>query len=368
MRYLQLLLMMLCLAVPGRYASAAEPEKTINYYSADTLPLYGKVMQADGPRYRRLPESLHGVVREAVWNLACHSAGLYIRFRTDAPEIHARWTNTGHHMAHMADCGTGGLDLYTRIDGQWRFVGSAFGPGRPSKEHYKKMVGSMKPEMREYLLYLSLYDEVKTLELGIPEGYVIEQPVLESPHDARPVVMYGSSILQGGCCSRPGMAFTNILGRRFDRTVINLGFSGNAHVDLEVAEFMAQVKDPAVFVLDYCPNARPEWIDERGEAFFRILRDAHPDVPVIFVEIPQYPHTSVDEVRAEEVLSRNASQKALYQKLKKAGEKRIYYLSNDGMIGYDAEATVDGVHFTDLGMVRYADHITPVLKRALRRR
>ncbi len=368
MRYLQLLLMMLCLAVPGRFASAAEPQKTINYYSADTLPLYGKVMQTDGPRYRRLPESLHGVVREPVWKLACHSAGLYLRFRSDAPEIHARWTNTGHHMAHMADCGTGGLDLYTRIDGQWRFIGSAFGPAKSTKDHYKKIVGNMQPVMREYLMYLSLYDEVKTLELGIPEGYVIEQPVLESPHDARPVVMYGSSILQGGCCSRPGMAFTNILSRRFDRTFINLGFSGNAHVDLEIAEFMAKVEGPAAFVLDYCPNARPEWIDERGEKFFRILRDAHPDVPVIFVELPQYPHTSVDEVRAEEVSKRSASQKALYQKLKKAGEKRIFYLSNDGMIGYDAEATVDGVHFTDLGMVRYADHITPVLRRILKKR
>ena len=36
------------------------------------------------------------------------------------------------------------------------------------------------------------------------------------------------------------------------------------------------------------------------------------------------------------------------------------------MIGDDYEATVDNVHFTDLGMMRYTEHIMPVLKKALR--
>jgi len=268
----------------------------------------------------------------------------------------------------MADCGTGGLDLYTIIDGEWSFIGSAFGPGRPSKEHEKRIVANMEPIMREYMLYLSLYDEVKTLELGIPEGYSIEAPQLLSPRDEAPIVMYGSSILQGGCCSRPGMAFTNILSRRFDRTVINLGFSGSAHMDPEIAEHIAKTRNPAVFVLDYVPNSKAELIRERGERFFRILRDAHPDVPIVFVENPPYPHIQVNQKVAEDIRSRNEAQKELYLKLKKAGEKKLFYVSSEKMLGADAEATVDGTHFTDLGMERYADHITPVLKKALRKR
>ena len=68
----------------------------------------------------------------------------------------------------------------------------------------------------------------------------------------------------------------------------------------------------------------------------------------------------------EEVTSRNAAQLALYKKLSKAGEKKLYYVSTDGMIGDDGEATVDGVHFTDLGMMRYVEKILPVMKKALR--
>ena len=69
----------------------------------------------------------------------------------------------------------------------------------------------------------------------------------------------------------------------------------------------------------------------------------------------------------EEVTVKNEAQKRLYDRLKKAGEKKIYYISADGMIGDDGEATVDGIHFTDLGAMRYVDHVLPVMKKALRR-
>ena len=344
----------------------AGAQEGIVYHNATEFPVHGQAFRASEEHpFRRLPESLEGVVRARVWELGCNSAGLYVRFRSDAPEIHARWTNTGYHMPHMADCGTGGLDLYTQVDGKWTFIGSGFNWGALSSSHAGKLVGNMEPRMREYMLYLGLYDEIKTLEIGIPEGSVIDQPLLKSPADEKPMVMYGTSILQGGCASRPGMAFTNILARRFDRTVINLGFSGNALLDYEIAELMASVPTPSVFVLDYVPNASAAQIDEKGERFFRILRDAHPDVPVIFVEDPCFAHTVVDQAIAEEVRTKNLAQKALFRKLKKAGEKKIYYVPSDGMTGRDGEGFVDGIHFTDLGMVRYADHLEKTLRKVL---
>ena len=346
---------------------SARAQGTVVYHNATEFPLYGQAARVSPEHpFRRLPDYLEGVTRVHVWELGCHSAGLYVRFRSDAREIHAKWTNTGNHMPHMTDCGTGGLDLYAQIDGEWVFVGSGFNWGAISTNHERKLVGNMESVMREYMLYLSLYDEVKALEIGVPEGYVIEGPGLNSPVAEHPIVMYGTSILQGGCASRPGMAFTNILARRFDRTVINLGFSGNALLDFEIAELMASVQSPAVFVLDYVPNSSAKNIDEKGERFFRILRDAHPKVPVIFVEDPIFSHSVVDKAMAGEISTKNASQKALFKKLKKSGEKRIYYVGAEGMTGDDGEAFVDGVHLTDLGMIRYADHIDKTLKSALK--
>lgn len=341
---------------------SALSQEAVQYTDASAFPVYGKAYSDDGPRYRRFPEGLKETVREPLWNLATNSSGLYIRFRSNAPEIHAHWTNTGFRMPHMTDCGVGGLDLYAWLDGEWQFVGSGFS-WTPGKEHKRKLVGNMDAVDREYMLYLSLYDEVISLELGVPEGYQLSQPVLESPRADAPVVMYGTSILQGGCASRPGMAHTNIISRALDRTVINLGFSGNAFLDLEVARLMASVPNPSAFVLDYVPNAKPERIEQNGEAFYRILREKHPEVPIIFVEDPLFPHSVVDKAMAEEIRGKNAAQKELFQRLQDAGEKNIHYLPAQGMT--TSEDFVDGVHLTDLGMVHYADHLLPLLLKVL---
>ena len=335
------------------------------WHDATEFPLFGKISDQTNSRYERLPSYLEGVARKPVWNLGRNSAGLYLRFRSDSPFISVRWEPMfDNTMAHMADTGTKGLDLYMLTDNGWSFVRCwRLKEGQREQE----ATISCDPVMREYMLYLSLYDGVSSLEIGVDEGATLAQPAVDSPRTDKPIVMYGTSILQGGCANRPGMAHTNILSRRLDREVINLGFSGNALLDMEIARLMASVEDPGLFVLDYAPNAYADMIDENGEEFFRVIRDAHPDVPVIFIEDVIFPHTAYDNRIKEEVMLKNQAQKRLFARLKKSGEKKIYYIGAEGMIGDDGEATVDGIHFTDLGMMRYVDHVLPTIKKALRK-
>lgn len=352
--------------IAATLVSAVSFSQDKKFVNADQFPVYGKVMQETSARYERLAADLEGVTRDPVWNLGRNSSGLFIRFRSNSSSITARWSSTFcNDMNHMTQVGTRGLDIYTLYNGQWMFMGSA----RPQRHKVNEyvMVANMDKEEREYMLYLSLYDGVESLEIGIDEDAFIEQPAVDRPSRNKPVVAYGTSILQGGCANRPGMAHTNILARRLDREVINLGFSGNAMLDLEIAEYMAKVEDPGLFILDYAPNAWDYLIREKGEAFFRILRDAHPDVPVIFIEDVIFPHCIWDHKIREEVEGKNAAQKELFKKLKAAGEKNIYYIAAEGMIGNDNEATVDTYHFTDLGMTRYVDFIWPTVKKALKK-
>lgn len=338
--------------------------QNVVYKDASAFPVYGKVADKTSMRYERLPSELQGVSRDAVWYLGRHSAGLFIRFRSNSTSIHARWESTfDNSMTHMTDTGTKGLDLYAIVDGEWRHVCSAQPQGKKSE---RKIIANMDPVEREYMLYLSLYDGVSSLEIGVDEGATLDLPAVDRPSREKPVVMYGTSILQGGCANRPGMAHTNIISRRLDREVINLGFSGNALLDMEIAHLMASVEDPGLFVLDYAPNAYAHLIDESGEAFFRVIRDAHPDVPVIFIEDVIFPHTIYDKAIREEVTKKNEAQKRLFDKLKKSGERKIYYIRAEGMIGDDGEATVDGIHFTDLGAMRYVDHVLPTIRKALK--
>lgn len=345
-----------------------EPAKAdgYRYVDAATLPVFGKVADNTAMRYSRLPASLKGVTRGPVWSLGLNSAGVYVRFRTDSPSIRLRWKSlNSHYMNHMSPTGDRGLDLYIHDGKQWRFAGS----GRPAKTAVTDVcsVRNMEPGMKECMVHLSLYDGVEALEIGIEEGTLIEGPALDSPSTRKPVIMYGTSILQGGCVTRPGMAFTHIIARRLDREVINLGFSGNAHLDPEIAQWMAAAEDPGVFVLDNAPNCTAERIEERTEAFFRILRDAHPKVPVIFVEQTPYPFQAFDLNERETLAKKAAVQRAVFERIVRSGEKNVYYVKADRMLGPEGDDTVDGTHLTDLGAVHYADLLTPVIKKALKK-
>lgn len=347
----------------GIFMKASAQE--IVYTDAAVLPLYGKAVQETSARYTRFPAAYEGESRKALWDLSLNSAGLYIRFRSDAPQINAKWVNRNFQMPHMTDVGIGGLDLYTLTPDGWRFVGAGF-TWTKGTHHERKIVSNMKPQMREYMLYLPLYDSIDSLYVGVPEGYSVALPAVNRPVPEKPVVMYGTSILQGGCATRAGMAHTSIISRKLDREVINLGFSGNAHLDPELARLMASVKDPGVFVLDFVPNCNAERINEKGETFFRILREAHPDVPIVFVENPFFPHAIVDEKTNSDIKENNAALRALYDKMKKEGQKKLFYVTKEGMTGDDGESFVDGVHLTDLGMLRYAEHVLPTIKKALK--
>ena len=349
-------------------AACLSASAEIIWHSADTLPLLGKAIDdaSAAKRYQRLPDSLESKVkRPALFGLGKNTAGMAVRFASNSPSIGAKWQSSFKNMMnHQTPTGTRGLDLYMlQPDGTWTFANSAR-PDINNKTTATNIIANMDPEWREYLLYLSLYDGIDSLFVGVEDGYELRQPSIALPSESRPVIMYGTSILQGGCANRPGMAHTNILERRLNREVINLGFSGNGQLDLEVAEVIAAVPDPGLIVLDFVPNVNEAQIDTLMIPFFEIIRSAHPEVPFIFVEDPDFPHKRFDKKAREQVDRRNAMMKERYEKLA-AKYGNLHYVPADLIIGTDHEATVDGIHFTDLGFVRFADHLEPLMRRVM---
>lgn len=336
----------------------------ITYEDASNFPLLGKATENTGARYERLPDSLKNISRAPLWSLSRNCAGMAIRFRSNSTTIAAKWeTLINFHMNHMTDTGAKGLDLYCLEEGNnWRFVNS----GRPvGKNNQATIVTNMQPKEREFMLYLPLYDGLVSLAIGVDSLSNLDRPAIESPVRQKPIVFYGTSILQGGCASRPGMAHTNIISRRLNRECINLGFSGNAFLDMEIAAVIAEV-DASVFVLDFVPNASVEHMKERMETFYRIIRSKHPNTPIVFVEDPIFTHTRYDGKIAKEVKDKNQMLRQIFNKLKQDKEKNITLVSSKEMLGDDGEATVDGVHFTDLGMMRYADLMTPIIRKLIK--
>ena len=354
----------ICMTVCAFGQAPKDKDSRTVWYDGAEFPVFGKATDQTLTRYDRLPASYEKISRKPVWQLGRNTAGLYIRFRSNSPFIKVAWTSlTGRNMSHMAATGVRGVDLYWLNDDTWQFAKV----GRPAKDKHTEatIISNMEPVEREWMLYLSLYDGVTDVKIGVDTDSYIEQPKVNSPAAGNPIVFYGTSIMQGGCVSRPGALATSIIARELNREVINLGFSGNALLDLEIAELMAQVESPALFVLDYVPNSKADMIREKGKDFFSIIRKAHPNVPVIFVEKPVYPHSILDQKAAADTKARNEAQKELYLSLRKAGQKKLYYLESEKILGNDREGTVDGTHSTDLGAQRYVKAILPLIKKAL---
>lgn len=336
------------------------------YHDASKFPLYGSAVKNDSLTYTRLPDSLKTKIRKELYDLGTNTAGMFIRFSSNAKKMKVKWKNsTGLEFNHMAPSGISGFDIYTLMeDGKWEFVS----PARPivNKRNSKATVfAAMKPGMREYIMYFPLYNGVDSVYIGVDSAAVLEMPKVDLPKREKPVVIYGTSITQGACSSRPGMCHTNMLVRDLNREVYNLGFSGNGRLDLEVAEVMASV-DAGLYVIDCLPNNKVDALKANIDPFFQLLRSKRPDVPVLFVESPMFPGYLLDMNEEATLKEKNAALREYYEKLKKAGVKKIYYFETKNILTEDRQGTVDGYHFTDLGFYRFEKKLLPVIQKILK--
>lgn len=311
--------------------------------------------------YRRLPVEPDWPLPPAVDSLAGATAGGQIRFRTDSTTVAVRVRLAGPaNMNHMPATGQCGIDAYVGDVGDQQYWGTAR-PVLGEVEYAAVVFRTGESAMRSVTLNLPLYQGVVEVRVGVDADATLEP---HPPYGGDRVVIYGTSITQGGCASRPGMAYPAILGRRIDREFVNLGFSGNGKGEPEVARTIAQIDDVACFVLDYEANSGPlETYRETLAGFIPILRERHPDTPILVVSKAAFVRERRDPAYAAERVERRDAQAAIVAGLRAAGDDRVHFLD---MGGVDvADGSVDGVHPTDLGFVQLADAIEPELRRLL---
>ena len=313
--------------------------------------------------YDRLPGRAEGVVPPNVWNLSRNSAGALVRFTAATTEIHARWTVTNQNLAgaNITAIASSGLDLYARTDaGKWRWLGM----GQPKfPETTAALITGIPSTAREFMVYLPLRNDVSSLEFGVPKGATIKAGPARAA-GSKPIVFYGTSITHGIGASRAGMTHVAMLGRIFNREVINLGFSGNGRMEPEVLKFVAEL-DPAVFVLDCLPNMNSKQVAERTVPGVKLLREAHPDTPILLVEDRNIQSGFLVEPRRKANEANHTALREAFAVLQAEKTARLYYLEGANLLGDDGEGTVDGSHPTDLGFARQAGEFERVLRPVL---
>jgi len=315
--------------------------------------------------YNRLPDKAEGVVRSPVWSLSRHAAGLSIRFKTDADSLQIEYEVDGNHaMNHMPATGVSGVDLYGKSEAdEWLWYRGGRNFGDNIQYHFK--TGKSPKGGREYQLYLPLYNNCKNLKIGIAKRSKIK---FLPQRKEKPIVVYGTSIAQGACASRPGMAWTSIVQRKLNYPVINLGFSGNGRLEQEVLELVTEI-DARVYVLDCLPNLSPNEVHTENEIKKRLrnsirhIRNKRPTARILLAFHAGYSDGEVDSTRREVYKTLNRWLLEVFTEFKEIAGGRLFLvrfsLSND--------AFVDGTHPTDLGMEQYAkayeEALSPLLGR-----
>ena len=318
--------------------------------------------------YMRLPDSLTTNVNGGVRAMRDNTSGMLFRFRTDSNFLVLRHTplHGWHGMPHMTEVGMSGWDVY-RLDkasGKWRFVASNWGARDDAAHPGARLRRIDWTPGDECIINLPLYNGVKEFALGVAPDSRIEAPSPWASGVTKPVVFYGTSITHGGCCTRPGLGFVNIVGRELQVPVYGLGFSGSGVMEYELSDVISRI-DASCYVLDCLWNMSLKEEQSPGrslegnyEKFIRNLRAKRPGVPIVMAE-----HCNVFGNKKDD---RDIFIRKLYDKLVAEGWKNLVYLPNDAMYTGDYEGTVDGCHPNDLGMMSMAKAFSKAVATALK--
>ena len=313
--------------------------------------------------YRRLPVHPPWEVREAVDQLANHTAGGQIRFSSNSRRILIRVElREKSGMYHMPATGQSGFDLYVKEGEELRYFRTA--RFNPDSIRYEALLFESDIEkMRTFTLNFPLYNGVHWVRIGVDQSAEVEAPPAHMREGK--IVVYGTSITQGGCVGRPGMAYTNILSRRLDMQFVNLGFSGNGRGEPALAHLIARIPDMRCIILDYEANAG-EGIKETLGPFVDILRESHPRVPILIVSKIRFSMAMEGSTNYNNWMQLKEFQKALVRERTSAGDENIFFMDGADILGEDYdECTVDGVHPNDLGSMRMAEALQPVIESIL---
>ncbi len=322
--------------------------------------------------YRRFPLNPIPALPAGVEGLSWNTAGGQVSFKSDCTRLCVKCQlRHPSGMYHMPQTGQSGFDLYIGKPGKAEFYGiSRYNYGET--EFTCELFAVKTHITRCFTINFPLYNGVNELLIGVDADCRLEpSPPYHSEH---PIVVYGTSITQGGCASKPGACYTNILSRKFNRPFINLGFSGSGRGEPEVAEHISRIAEPAMIILDYEANSykAPKSLADSLPEFIRIIRNKHQSVPILvvsaikFVREKYLEHLEVEPA----MLSRQQNSRKIAKKIvadgRAAGDNNLHFLDGSTLLGDDYyECTVDGVHPTDMGFYRMAKAMAPVIDRIL---
>lgn len=344
------------------------------FYNIPCAPfdLYGVYYEKETERFVRMPSEIADRVNDGVALLNSNTAGGRLRFSTDSDSLAISVTYAGLcEMAHMPLSGSSGFTLLREEeDGRFTHV-KTFMPDHTgnTKNGFEQavficgentaVVYDKKDEgkMKNYILFFPLYNDVKSLSVGVAENAKVDHGKKYAP--VKPILYYGSSITQGGCADRADNCYQAIISKRNNIDFINLGFSGSGRAEKIMCDYLANL-NCSVFVCDYDHNAPDAvYLKETHYPLYETFRAKHLETPIIFISRPDTEHDFQAGKRFEVI-------KETYERAKKNGDDNVYLIDGGKFFEKERDAcTVDGCHPNTFGFFKMANVIGECLQAVL---
>ena len=349
---------------------SAQPKKQkelkLDYVNATELTMVGKLCETTNPYHRVEVANVEGILAKEA-NLLKMASGLAIAFKTDASEIYVKAqygpASSWNHNAPLTS--TTGFNLFIKDGaGEWIWASSAAHKIIPSPRNFKDMsaplrvINQMVEGEKECLLYLPLYSELLSLEIGVTKGAKIE--ALPNPFRHN-IAVFGSSFTHGSCASGAGLTWPAFLSRATNLHLCSFGMSGNSKLQSYLGDVFGKTKADAL-ICDAFSNPTPAQIGSRIRPFIEAVRKNSPDMPIIFINTIYRESRNFRPKREEYEQTRIEFVEATLAKVVKE-YKGVYFVNVPNQTGTDHITSADGTHPYSYGYHRWAQAIEkPILK------
>lgn len=326
----------------------------VRFFNIKKNPQFLLGLSFDEKGFFRMKEEDASLISPGVKGLCRATSGGRIRFQTDSPYVAIRVRSPLREMPpHISPAGCVGFDLYRN----GRFCGF-FPPPQNTAAGYESVVRFLEEGNAEITIHFPLYSEVEEVEFGIQKDALLKEAPLACD---KKILFYGSSITQGGCVSRAGLSYVNILAKDLQCDILNLGFSGNALGEVKMAEYLAGL-NPDIFVMDYEHNAPTvEHLEKTHEAFYRAFREKCPTTPILMLSSPDFPFKPESRKKRRSVILQS------FEKGKRNGDRNLFFVDGEKFYPKDFwdACSVDTIHPNDVGHLFMAKTLYPILKEIL---
>ena len=307
-------------------------------------------LKENTPELWRLPKSAQAAVPKAVWNRGVAPDGGRIRLSCNSTRLAIRVQATREHKKPCF--------FDTFVDGEYVRSVNAAGTQRVDLVCFE----GKERNWKDIAIYLPHNQEARIFAVGLDANAEVKAPPAFALK--RPIVCYGSSVLQGTGAAHPSKTYPAVVARRLNLDFVNLGFGGAGKAEAEVVALVNQL-DACCYLFDLGKSYGAPTPD-RYSRMLDTIRASHSEVPIFCVTPIYSTKEEADPAykkRSEDL--RTIMRQAVTDR-RQAGDHFVFVFEGLELFGAaDKHLFADPLHPNDDGNELMAQRLAPIIEKAV---